>query len=286
MHDLVEEREAAPPPPRPRSTSLVVRFGERYGLEPARVLDTLKATAFRTEKPISDHQMMALMIVAERHGLDPFTREIYAFPDSKGGGIVPVVSVDGWARIINEHPMLDGIEFRWDPTERAMTCVIYRKDRSHPIAVTEYLDECRRDTAPWRSHPRRMIRHKALIQCARLAFGFAGIYDEDEAARIAEAGAERIEPQSTGAQRVRASMARNPPAASPVVPMVDVVDDEAAPSYGELCEWLLKADSAATAADVVDLAHSTPGITDAQSAELAEMWRAKWQPPEDGDTKA
>jgi hypothetical protein len=32
-----------------------------------------------------------------------------------------------------------------------------------------------------------MLRHKAMIQCARLAFGFAGIYDQDEAERIAEA---------------------------------------------------------------------------------------------------
>lgn len=29
-----------------------------------------------------------------------------------------------------------------------------------------------------------MLRHKAMIQAARLAFGFGGIYDEDEAQRI------------------------------------------------------------------------------------------------------
>jgi TRAP-type uncharacterized transport system substrate-binding protein len=32
-----------------------------------------------------------------------------------------------------------------------------------------------------------MLRHKTLIQGARIAFGFAGIYDEDEAKRIIEA---------------------------------------------------------------------------------------------------
>jgi hypothetical protein len=32
-----------------------------------------------------------------------------------------------------------------------------------------------------------MLRHKALIQCARVAFGFAGIHDPDEAERIANA---------------------------------------------------------------------------------------------------
>lgn len=31
-----------------------------------------------------------------------------------------------------------------------------------------------------------MLRHKALIQCARLAFGFVGIFDQDEAERIRE----------------------------------------------------------------------------------------------------
>jgi hypothetical protein len=33
----------------------------------------------------------------------------------------------------------------------------------------------------------RMLRHKALIQAARLAFGFSGIYDQDEAERIVSA---------------------------------------------------------------------------------------------------
>jgi hypothetical protein len=40
---------------------------------------------------------------------------------------------------------------------------------------------------PWATHPKRMLRHKAMIQCARIAFSFAGIYDQDEAERIIEA---------------------------------------------------------------------------------------------------
>jgi hypothetical protein len=49
--------------------------------------------------------------------------------------------------------------------------------------------ECKRGTGPWQTHPKRMLRHKAMIQCARLAFGYGGIYDQDEAERIAEAQA-------------------------------------------------------------------------------------------------
>ncbi len=81
-------------------------------------------------------------------------------------------------------------------TDFTTTDEVYRKDRNHPICVTEWMDECRREpfktregreiTGPWQSHPKRMLRHKAMIQCARLAFGFAGIYDKDEAERIVE----------------------------------------------------------------------------------------------------
>ena len=126
--------------------------------------------------------MQALMIVADQYGLNPWTKEIYAFPDK--GGIVPVVGVDGWSRIINENSQFDGMDFQQD--DESCTCIIYRKDRSHPIKVTEWMSECKRPTQPWQSHPKRMLRHKAMIQCARLAFGYTGIYDEDEAQRIVE----------------------------------------------------------------------------------------------------
>jgi hypothetical protein len=123
------------------------------------------------------------MVVANQYGLNPWTKEIYAFPDK--GGIVPIVGVDGWARIINSHPQFDGMDFEQDA--ESCTCIIYRKDRIHPIKVTEWMSECKRDNAqPWKTHPKRMLRHKAMIQCSRLAFGFTGIYDQDEAERIIE----------------------------------------------------------------------------------------------------
>jgi RecT family len=55
------------------------------------------------------------------------------------------------------------------------------------VTVTEYLAECWRDSEPWIRWPRRMLRHKALIQCARYAFGFSGIIDQDEYERLRSA---------------------------------------------------------------------------------------------------
>lgn len=163
-----------------KRTNLSQRMADRFGVDPAEMMQTLKATAFKGN--VSDAQMQALLIVADQYGLNPWTKEIYAFPDK--GGIVPVVGVDGWARIINDNSQFDGMDFEQD--EESCTCIIYRKDRKHPIKVTEWMSECKRGTQPWQSHPKRMLRHKAMIQCARLAFGFSGIYDEDEAQRIVE----------------------------------------------------------------------------------------------------
>lgn len=168
------------------STQLVAQQASKLaGLfnipETGELVTVLKATAFKGQ--VSDAQMSALLIVANQYRLNPWTKEIYAFPD-KNNGIVPVVGIDGWARIINENPQFDGMDFQQD--DESCTCIIFRKDRTHPIKVTEYMSECKRGTGPWQSHPKRMLRHKAMIQCARLAFGYVGIYDQDEAERIVD----------------------------------------------------------------------------------------------------
>lgn len=187
--------------------SLVEKFAGRFGIDADKLLPILKSTAFRQRKDttvITNEQMAALLIVADQYGLNPFTKEIYAFEDK--GAIVPVVSVDGWSRIINEHKELDGIEFAYDIDTETMVgakpcptwceVIIHRKDRTRPTVVREYLDEVyvpprNSYSGPWQSHTKRMLRHKTLIQGSRVAFGFAGIYDEDEAKRIVEAETKR-----------------------------------------------------------------------------------------------
>ncbi|MFK3558302.1 phage recombination protein Bet [Pasteurella multocida] len=175
--------------------TLTNKLADRFEItDGSDLMATLKATAFKGN--VSDSQMTALLIVANQYGLNPWTKEVYAFPDRQNG-IVPVVGVDGWARIINENPCFDGMEF--DTDDEKCTCRIFRKDRARATEVTEYMSECYRDMGPWKTHPKRMLRHKAMIQCARLAFGFTGIYDKDEAERIVEdeAGEAKYKAKST-----------------------------------------------------------------------------------------
>lgn len=185
----VQALEPAPPHP-PEKTgapSVLAAMAERFGMDRRAFDSTLRGTIMPTNT--SNEQVAAFLLVAKQYDLNPFTKEIFAFP-AKGGGIAPVVSVDGWLHLMNSHPMMDGIEFE-DTLDSegkllSVTAKVHRKDRAHPVTVTEYMAECRRGTDVWRQWPARMLRHKAAIQAARYAFGFAGIMEPDEYERSIE----------------------------------------------------------------------------------------------------
>jgi phage recombination protein Bet len=149
-------------------------------VEPAKLFETLKATVF---KNCTNEELLALVVVANTYGLNPFCREIYAFP-SKGGGITPIVSVDGWNSMLIRQPDFDGIEFAFAETEQgelvSCTAIIHVKNRSHPVVITEYMAECKRNTDPWNNMPHRMLRNRTLCQASRVAFGFSGVQHEEE----------------------------------------------------------------------------------------------------------
>jgi len=165
--------------------SITLDMAHRFGMEAKPFEATLRATVVPSN--CSQEEFAAFLLVAKQYNLNPITKEIFAFP-KRGGGIQPIVSVDGWANLINSHPQCDGWDFEDEKDENgnliSITCRMYRKDRSHPMEATEYMAECARDTDTWKKWPRRMLRHKALIQAARYAFGFAGIVDPDEAERF------------------------------------------------------------------------------------------------------
>ncbi len=166
-------------------------MASRLDIDPEQLQSTLMRTVMPTGNNVPAptlEQFTAFLMVANEYNLNPLTKEIYAFP-AKGKGIVPIVPIDGWTNIINSNPQFDGMEFDdvFDENKKivSITCKIHRKDRKHPVEVTEYLSECAKGTEPWKQWPVRMLRHKAVIQCARYAFGLSGIVDQDEADRIA-----------------------------------------------------------------------------------------------------
>ena len=168
-----------PKSPEKKKASALELMASRLSVDPTKLYETLKATVF---KGCTNEELLALVVVSNTYGLSPFLKEIYAFP-AKGGGVVPVVSIDGWNSIMIRQPDFDGIEFEFVEGEEhpiSCTATIYVKNRSKPVKITEYYDECFRETEPWRKMPHRLLRHRALCQGSRIAFGFSGIQEEDE----------------------------------------------------------------------------------------------------------
>lgn len=183
----------------PAKRSVLLTMASRFGMEPAAFEATVRATCGCAGA--TREEFAAFLLVANEYGLNPVTREIYAFP-KKGGGIQPIVGIDGWVTMANNHPAFDGIEveFQHDDAGKLVsaTARVHRKDRSHPVVVTEYLAECVRSTDPWKM-AHRMLRHKAAIQGIRYAFGFAGIMEPDEAEGMAERAIATPEPRAVQA---------------------------------------------------------------------------------------
>src|SRR5215207_1986582 len=155
-------------PAAPERLSITESVARTYNMEPKNFEATLRATV--VPKECTREEFAAFLIVAREYALNPILREIYAFP-KKGGGIQPIVGVDGWAKMMNRHPDFDGLEFADHMDDEgkllAVTCRMYRKNLAHPVSTTEYLAECHRGTEPWQKWPYRMLRHKAMIQAAR-----------------------------------------------------------------------------------------------------------------------
>lgn len=180
--------------------SVLLTIAERYGMEPAAFEATVRATCGMAGA--TREEFAAFLLVANEYRLNPATREIFAFP-KKGGGIQPIVSIDGWLNLANSHPQFDGLEVTFEHDDAgklvSATATIHRKDRGHPVVVTEYLAECARGTDPWKMQ-HRMLRHKATIQGIRYAFGFSGIMEPDEAEAIAEREPRAVTPEPRAVQ--------------------------------------------------------------------------------------
>jgi len=109
---------------------------------------------------------------ARQYGLDPLQEEVLLTKYQQYWQVS--ISVDGWIKIINGYPAFAGLTFTQSTEEIEgvplwIECTIHRSDRVIPTTVREYLTEVGNETEAWAKMPRRMLRHRALQQCARIA---------------------------------------------------------------------------------------------------------------------
>jgi phage recombination protein Bet len=251
---------------KPKALALMA---SRLQVDENKMLDTLKATVFAKA---SNEELLALVVVANQYDLNPFLKELYAFP-AKGGGIVPIVSVDGWNKMLLRQESFDGIEFAFDDKEdgtpHCCTATIYVKGRNHPVKITEYFDECHRNTDPWNNMPRRMLRNRTLCQAARVAFGFAGVYDPDEAIDVqaVEMPAKPLTTNKTDTETPAGQDPEKPKGRLPQQELESVVL-EGGFTFDQFRAW-------ATATEALKDADSMAGFDEVPKEEATRLLRAK-----------
>jgi|SRR5215472_4336573 len=172
----------------PQSESIAVRMARQYRFEPEEFKRVVKKTCMPGNA--TEEEFLLFLAAANELELNPLTREIYAFARPQGGGIQHIIAADGWYKKANSHPANNGIQchetFSTSGELVSCTATIHRKDRDYPTVVTEYLKENFRPTDNWRSRPVRMLRHRAISQGVRIAYGLGGVMDEEEYAKWVE----------------------------------------------------------------------------------------------------
>jgi len=137
-------------------------------------------------KNCSNEEFGLLVHLANQYTLDPLKREIWAVKY----GVSPAqifVSRDGFLSIAHKTGQFDGMETTFkepsDPKnldDLTATCVVYRKDMTHPISVTVKMKEYDSKMSVWKSKPRTMLQKVAESQALRRAFNVAGVYSPEE----------------------------------------------------------------------------------------------------------
>lgn len=154
---------------------------------------------------VTKEDIFTFLIQCKNLGLNPLLKQIYGFVSR--GKLAIVVSIEGWNAIANRSPQFDGCSFEFGPfTTRELSynkitynrgtktnnnvtvkrsvadwvkCIVYRKDRAHPIVITTFFDEAYTGSEPWATMPMTMLQNRAFVNSVRKAFNVSA-YSEDD----------------------------------------------------------------------------------------------------------
>ncbi len=159
----------ANPHSRPISiATLIIETTQVLGIDPQELHE------WSDDTPVPTEVLKKILLTAKSFKLNPHLGHI-AWETNEENAWCIYIPIDGWIELIHREPTFQGLSFNQAAeTENAipiwMECTIYCSDLNHPVTVREYYTELKTDHPIWQQMPRRMLRHKTLQQCARLAF--------------------------------------------------------------------------------------------------------------------
>lgn len=157
-------------------------------------------------KNVSQMDVFTFLVNCKQLNLNPLAKQIYGFVSK--GKVVNIISIEGFTEIANRNPNYDGVDFEFGPlVEKELTyskndyfngqkntklvtvkrnvadwikCIIYRKDRNHPVSVTTFFDESNTGTEPWATKPMQMLQNRAFANSVKKAFSINGYLEKEE----------------------------------------------------------------------------------------------------------
>jgi len=134
------------------------------------LMDYLK----QTNSNLLQNEMAQFVAIATTFNLNPWKREVYAIAYGQGNGrkLSIIVGYEVYLRRAEEFPQYDGYETKFNGTgaDMSCTCIVYRKDRNHPIGATVFLREYTQNNQMWNNKPHVMLEKVAIATALRRAF--------------------------------------------------------------------------------------------------------------------
>ena len=168
--DLLDEDQPNPPS-EPTLDPLVMEVANTLEIS------SQELSHWTKEAVVPEEVLKVILRVAKRYQLNPLLGQI-DWELNLDGSYEVYIPIDGWIAMIHREPSFKGLGFHQSSeTEKGiplwMECSIYRSGLIQPMTVREYYAELKTEHPIWNQMPRRMLRHKTLQQCARLAFGIS-----------------------------------------------------------------------------------------------------------------
>ena len=151
--------------------TLISDASQVIGIDPQELQDWI------AECSVPQVLLKPMLLTAKRLGLNPLLDHL-AWELNLEGDWELFLPIDAWITLINREEKFQGMTFNQSSQMENgipiwMECSIYRCDLTYPITVREYFIELKTEHPMWAQMPRRMLRHKTVQQCARLAFGIS-----------------------------------------------------------------------------------------------------------------
>jgi phage recombination protein Bet len=139
-------------------------------------------------KNCSEPEFKMLMYIANKYGLDPLTKQIWAIKRNDRDPALIFAGRDGFLAIAHRSGQFDGMQSgvtygvnkEGKKIPISAWCKVWRRDMSHAFETEVPFDEYNTGFSVWKSHPSAMILKVAESVCLRKAFSIDGIYSPEE----------------------------------------------------------------------------------------------------------